>query len=74
MHLQHHKSASHTPLDLSASDDLRLHVVEASGRNLQVDTPARWITLWLPLSGTVEMLIVLVVCPAAKLSLPVLLV
>ena len=55
MHLQHHKSASHTPLDLSASDDLRLHVVEASGRNLQVDTPARWITLWLPMSGTVEM-------------------
>ncbi|MBP6798074.1 MAG: helix-turn-helix transcriptional regulator [Luteimonas sp.] len=55
MHILHHKIASHSQLDLSAADDLSLHVMEASGRNLHVDVPSRWITLWLPLSGSAEM-------------------
>jgi AraC family transcriptional regulator len=50
-----HTPRSHTLLDLTREDTNALHVVRACGRNLRVTVPARWITVWLPLAGELEM-------------------
>jgi AraC family transcriptional regulator len=54
MLISHHKLSSHGSLDLSAEDGQALHVMEVSGRNVQIDIPAKWISLWLPLSGWID--------------------
>ena len=54
MQIIHRKLASHSSLDLASESENALHVIEAAGRNLQVDIPAKWIALWLPLSGGID--------------------
>jgi AraC family transcriptional regulator len=50
-----HNLHSNTLLDLSQECGRTLHVLNASGRNLRLSSPARWITVWLPLAGEIEM-------------------
>lgn len=45
---------SHELLDLSALGE-SLHVLYGSGRNMQLAVPARWISVWLPLSDGIEL-------------------
>lgn len=46
---------SHELLDLSAHAGDRLLALHASGRGMQLTMPARWTSLWLPLSEGVEL-------------------
>ncbi|WP_187471253.1 helix-turn-helix domain-containing protein [Luteimonas viscosa] len=50
-----HNPHSNTLLELPQERAQTLHVLHANGRNLRVNAPARWITVWLPLAGELEM-------------------
>jgi AraC family transcriptional regulator len=50
-----HALRSFTRFDLADSPPDALHVLAAGGRSLQVLAPARWVTLWVPLSGALDM-------------------
>jgi|GEM_PF-289563 len=50
-----HRLRAFAQFDLSDESHDAMHVLTAEGRSLQVLVPARWITLWMPLSGTLDM-------------------
>lgn len=54
MQIIHHAIASHSSLDLANSAGDALHVLDLCGRNLRVDVPPKWISLWLPLIGDTD--------------------
>ena len=55
MDLDYHplRFAGQLDLGTAAGDDL--HLLRASGRGVQVDVPAGWISLWLPLAGRLRL-------------------
>jgi len=56
MNLQHHRIHFAEHLDLSQSAARpTLHLVRASGRAVQLDLPAGWMSLWLPLRGPLRL-------------------
>lgn len=54
MPIAQHILTSHASLDLAAVSADDLHVVRACGRNLRIALPPKWTSLWMPLSGTIE--------------------
>ncbi|HRQ66178.1 MAG TPA: hypothetical protein PKZ76_15180, partial [Xanthomonadaceae bacterium] len=54
MQIIHHAISSHSSLDLTTADGDALHVLDLCGRNLGIDVPTKWISLWLPLVGDIE--------------------
>ena len=55
MDLHHHAIRFGDCLDLGQHADDEMHLVRASGRGVQVDVPAGWISIWLPLSGELSL-------------------
>jgi AraC-like DNA-binding protein len=54
MSLHHHRIHFAEHLDLSAARP-GLHLIRASGRAVQLDLPAGWMSLWLPLRGPLRL-------------------
>lgn len=50
-----HKPQLHDLFDLAPERRSALHVLRAGGRNMRISIPDKWISLWLPLSGDIEM-------------------
>ncbi|WP_363796260.1 AraC family transcriptional regulator [Lysobacter firmicutimachus] len=54
MNLHHHRIHFAEHLDLSAARP-GLHLIRASGRAVQLELPAGWLSLWLPLRGPLRL-------------------
>lgn len=55
MTLEYHALRFAEHLDLGNTQGDRLHLVHVAGRGTQLDLPAGWLSLWLPLAGTLQM-------------------